>query len=174
MWPYFCETNSSNVFMLTENGVTYKQKKIVLSFWQSWNLFSNPFIETESMAVCSCCSQDWLGSVSKCIKLFALTWAGTVLGPMPWFQSRWGSQCPDVWLVLRAWLGCLAEMAVAMMAWRGGQPQCKLSWAVLSRMRPAGRGLDISILKEHFTEQAGLKTCMSCQNYNLWGWYSAD
>ena len=43
-----------------------------------------------------------LASVSKCITLLAMTWAGTALRPVPWFQPRWGSQHTEVRLVLRA------------------------------------------------------------------------
>jgi len=68
--------------MLTENGVTNKQK----NWWfvlQSWNLLLNSCIKMESTAeyfllFTGLC----LASVSKYINLFANTWDGTALCPL--------------------------------------------------------------------------------------------
>jgi len=81
---------TSNVFILTENGVTNKLKNWWFSC-QSWNLFSNSINKTESTASCSLLFTElFLASVSKSITLCAIAWSGTALHTVPWFQPRWG------------------------------------------------------------------------------------
>ena len=66
---------TANVCMLTGNGVEKKKKKWWL-LQESWHLFSNSFIKMESLvAYFLLFTVLHLANVSKCIKLFAKTWA---------------------------------------------------------------------------------------------------
>ena len=47
----------------------------MIFFWQSWDIFSNPFTRMDSKAAYfSLFIRLCLASTSKCIKLFAITW----------------------------------------------------------------------------------------------------
>lgn len=55
----------------------YLKKKKKRFFQQYWNLFSDFFITTESTAAgLLLFMEQYLASTSKCIQLFAITWAG--------------------------------------------------------------------------------------------------
>ena len=142
-----------NRLMSTENGVTYmtkkkkkkKKKKKSDFFQQSWDLFSNSFIKTESMAApFSLFTGLCLASVSKHIQLFTITWVSTALSLCPCYSPD-SVSCT---MMFACWttgvcpgLGLAAQWgrASAMIAWGRGRPQYELCWAACH----PGHGLDI-------------------------------
>ena len=97
---HFISKFAENVFMLTEMELQIHKKPRL--FHQSWKLFSNSCIKICKATYFSLFTGLCLVSVSKCIKLFAITLHYTTPSlPMSCFH-----QCQshtDVWLLLNHW-----------------------------------------------------------------------
>ena len=156
IWWQLYTFNLKNVFMLNENRVANIQKKIekktsilkpVLKFlYQNWKHGCfHIFLFT---GLC-------LGNVSKCIKLFAITWVGTVLCPLGALISAQAVSIAH-WQIGCCWaIGACPRMsratqqgkAAAMMAY--GRLHCELCQAALQAvpgcMQSMGQSLDMPV-----------------------------
>jgi len=111
--------------MSTENRVTNIQKK--KNWWvfqQSWNLFSNYYIKTESKDAHFSLSTGFsLASVSKCMQLYAITRVRTVLHPP---CALFG--CCERWVRAQGWARMLIrEELLPLQHGAGGSH--RMSWA---------------------------------------------